>query len=71
VYRSLVTAWEELDDPAVPEPPAPLILNGWAFSDDAAKKRRWTATVRWASEWGVSELIPRFGDGELHFGEPQ
>lgn len=39
-----------------PEPPKPLILAGWSYSDDIDKKNRWQETVDWAVGNGCSEL---------------
>jgi hypothetical protein len=41
----------------VPSPPTPLILAGWAFSSDVEKRARWLETVRWAEEWGFTEIL--------------
>jgi hypothetical protein len=40
-----------------PEPPSPLILAGWAYSNDIDKKNRWQETVAWAVANGCSELV--------------
>lgn len=39
------------------EPPIPLILSGWIFSDDFQKKDRWEETVRWATDNGCVEIV--------------
>jgi len=41
----------------VPEPPVPLILAGWAYSNDVDKQRRWRDTVSWAERWGFTRII--------------
>ena len=40
-----------------PTPPVPLILAGWAYSNDLDKLRRWDATVAWARRNGCSHLV--------------
>src|SRR5438094_3576864 len=60
VHRRLVKAWKAARNPAIPEPPRPLILNGWAFSSDIEKEERWTATLSWATQHGLRRLIPTF-----------
>ncbi|MBX3464251.1 MAG: hypothetical protein KF830_13855 [Planctomycetes bacterium] len=40
-----------------PNPPTPLILAGWAYSNDVEKMRRWQETLGWASQNGCSDLI--------------
>lgn len=51
------------------EPPIPLILSGWQFSSDQDKQQRWQATLQWASERDLSNLIPEFKPDELYFTE--
>ena len=41
----------------VPPPPTPLILGGWAFTNDVEKRDRWLETVRWAEEWGFTDIL--------------
>jgi hypothetical protein len=41
----------------VPAPPIPLILNGWASTNDVDKSERWAQTVRWAEQNGVIDLV--------------
>ena len=58
VHRRLLKARQRAGDPAIPEPPCPLILDGWAFSSDTQKQERWAETVRWATQHGFNRLIP-------------
>jgi hypothetical protein len=37
-------------------PPIPLILNGWVYSDDSDKKKRWDETIAWAEKHGLLHL---------------
>ena len=44
--------------PCVPPfPPVPLILAGWAYSNDVEKMQRWEETVAWARDNGCPEII--------------
>ncbi len=38
-------------------PPVPFILNGWIATNDVEKAERWAATVQWATEHGVANLV--------------
>jgi hypothetical protein len=40
-----------------PSPPMPLILAGWAYSNDVDKMRRWDETIAWATQNGCPELV--------------
>lgn len=40
-----------------PSPPTPLILAGWAYSNDVEKMRRWIETVDWATSNGCPDLV--------------
>lgn len=47
-----------LKHPCIPDqPPVPLILGGWAFSNDVQKMARWNRTVDWARANGCSMLV--------------
>jgi hypothetical protein len=39
------------------EPPFPLLLNGWAYSNDMDKLHRWEATLEWATRNGCADLV--------------
>jgi hypothetical protein len=46
-----------LSQPCVlPAPPVPLVLAGWAYSNDLEKRDRWSQTVSWATLNGCPEL---------------
>lgn len=46
-----------LSHPCVPPaPPVPLVLAGWAYSNDVEKRDRWSQTVSWATLNGCPEL---------------
>ncbi|MFN7037546.1 MAG: hypothetical protein ACK4SN_14400, partial [Bellilinea sp.] len=57
IYDRLYSAWQERGSKGDP-PPIPLILSGWVFSNDLAKKIRWEMTLQWAREQGLEHLIP-------------
>ena len=40
-----------------PSPPTPLILAGWAYSNDTEKLERWGQTVSWAKANGCPSLV--------------
>jgi len=42
---------------SLPLPPVPLILHGWAYSNDIQKADRWNATLKSATEHGLSDLV--------------
>jgi hypothetical protein len=43
-----------------------LILNGWVFSSDADKERRWKETVEWAKKYGFYDEIPELKEYEQY-----
>lgn len=52
-------------------PPAPLILAGWAYSNDTEKMRRWKETVDWASANGCVGIVEGVLDKDFYkVGEP-
>jgi hypothetical protein len=50
-----------------PSPPAPLILAGWAFSNDVAKMNRWQETLAWAKANGCSEIVEGIADEDFYY----
>jgi hypothetical protein len=55
VYKELIKySKQRLCSP--PVPPIPLILGGWAYSNDEEKMERWRKTSNWAIENGCAEL---------------
>ncbi len=52
-----------------PSPPTPLILNGWAYSNDVQKLERWKETVAWATDNGCTELVSGMPDHDFYFVE--
>ena len=65
VYQTLLVAWQA-DPKGKNGPPIPLILGGWNFSGDYDKKYRWEATIRWAEEIGLKDLIPVFTPEQVY-----
>lgn len=55
IYQRLVAATKDRQD--IFPPPVPLILAGWAYSNDVQKQERWHETLRWAHHYGLSSLI--------------
>ena len=48
------------------EPPKPLILSGWTFTNDAEKARRWTETVLWAEVNDCADLTTTTSDEDFY-----
>jgi hypothetical protein len=55
-YEALLERWNEAAGGS-PGPPRPLILAGWAYSNDVDKQRRWQQTVQWARGRGWDDLV--------------
>lgn len=69
IHVALTRAWRatgERED----APPNPLILAGWAYSNDVEKRARWQATVAWAAERGLGELVSLSADAMLIVAKP-
>lgn len=64
-HQLLMSAWERDGRHGKP-PPTPLILSGWAYTNDMDKAMRWKETVQWAKENGYSHLIPEFTEEEKY-----
>ncbi|MBZ0146161.1 MAG: DUF721 domain-containing protein [Pseudorhodoplanes sp.] len=47
-------------------PPAPLILAGWAYTNDVEKRQRWEETVAWANANGCAEIINEIADSDYY-----
>lgn len=50
-----------------PSPPKPLILAGWAYSNDDEKMLRWEETVNWAKANGCAEIVNGIPDSDFYF----
>lgn len=48
-------------------PPKPLILAGWAYSNDVEKMRRWEETLAWAEKNGCANLAAGIPDQDFYF----
>jgi hypothetical protein len=68
IYQTLFRAYEtgRLIHRDITEPPRPLILNGWFFSNDVEKKLAWEETIQWAETNGFSQLIPAMASEEFY-----
>lgn len=53
--------------PDMREVPVPLLLAGWAWSNDVEKMARWEMTVQWAKEAGCEEIVTTIADKDFHF----
>lgn len=64
-----LTKYAQLNRCVPSSPPKPLILNGWAYSNDVEKMQRWHETVVWAAENGCTDLLSGIPDSDFHFVE--
>jgi hypothetical protein len=56
IYRRLLEA-SRAGGGSSPPPPVPLILAGWAYTNDVEKRERWQATLTWAERYGFRHLV--------------
>lgn len=49
-----------------PSPPKPLILAGWAYSNDVEKMLRWEETLAWARINGCADIV-EISDEDFYF----
>jgi hypothetical protein len=56
VQSELTQAWEKSGRDG-PPPPIPLILNGWIYSNDLEKARRWQETLTWARARDLERVV--------------
>ena len=52
------------------EPPWPLVLSGWSYSNDVEKAQRWEATLDWAIRNGCEGLLADLPDTEFYVSRP-
>ena len=64
-----LTKSAQLQPCAPPSPPKPLILAGWAYSNDVEKMQRWEETVDWAVKNGCANLVSEIPDSDFYFVE--
>lgn len=50
-------------------PPKPLILTGWAYSNDVEKMQRWEETVIWAEKNSCSNIVSEIPENDFYFVE--
>lgn len=65
VYRQLLEVSRSRPD--LPKPPVPLILNGWVYSNDTEKMRRWEDTVLWARNAHCSEIVESVSKDDFYY----
>ena len=68
IHQILYKNWGKISTEGNEKPPVPLILSGWAFTDDSEKKQRWIETLRWANKLGFYQLIPKLTLEEKYTG---
>lgn len=64
-----LTKYAQLHLCVPPTPPTPLILAGWAYSNDVQKMQRWEETVAWADINGCTNLLSGIPDADFYFVE--
>lgn len=62
-----LTKFAETHPCTPPLPPKPLILAGWAYSNDVEKMWRWEETVAWADNNGCLKVIMDIPDHDFYF----
>lgn len=65
-YKRL-TKYAESRPCVPPSPPKPLILAGWAYSNDNEKAQRWQETVAWANAHACPEIVSEIPDADYYF----
>ncbi len=66
IHRRLLQAWRRSEG-RFPEPPRPLILNGWVATDDWEKAHRWAETIEWVKRWQLDHLVPDIPEGRRYY----
>ena len=65
IFQALEQAWR--DAGAIGTlPPTPLILAGWAYSNDGEKKSRWETTLEWAREHSMTHVMPQLSPEDMY-----
>jgi len=65
VYQTFLEAARNSDG-KIPDPPRPLILGGWAYSNDVQKREQWNAMVKWAEAWGLQDAVDQLTPDMMH-----
>ena len=53
--HKLLLAYREKQGWMITPPPEPLVLHGWAYTNDLTKKDRWEETIAWATKFASFE----------------
>jgi hypothetical protein len=48
-------------------PPKPLILAGWAYTNDAEKMQRWEESISWATNNGCFDLLSDIPETDYYY----
>lgn len=57
-YHMMYKRYLELDDPAIPIPPEPIVLvNVEEELENAPQERRWRELVEWAKRYGIADDV--------------
>lgn len=64
-----LTEYAQLHPCVPPSPPKPLILAGWAYTNDIEKIQRWEETVAWAAKNECTKLVSEIPDSDFYFAE--
>lgn len=67
IHQSLVSYWENELNKQGSKPPIPLILAGWAFSEDWENRARWEQTLKWVRENNCEHLIPDIAEEDKYY----
>jgi len=62
-----LTKFAETHPCTPPSPPKPMILAGWAYSNDVEKMWRWEETVAWANNNGCLKIVMDIPDHDFYF----
>jgi len=65
IYQKLYRFWELQNERGFP-PPIPLVLSGWAYSNDVEKSTRWKETLSWANTMGCPHLIRKLDEADYY-----
>jgi len=64
--HKLLLAYREKQGWMITPPPEPLVLHGWAYTNDLTKKDRWEETIAWATKFGCSIILGALRDEHFY-----